>query len=302
MSKRVDWVIGKDRENVSERAIELRRLVAERIYIAPFLSVARARKFMEIPRTAWRHRALQKAELFLGHELRGTILEIGAGTGWCSAIVSKKADVNEVFALDYDDVSVDTIMPLAFDTLEAESEKITRAIGSFNATGLDDNSVDAVISIGAIHHSENLDSTFLEAMRVLKPGGIMIASEPCESDAMTNSEQTEKDTAPISEEHANKLYGDGIGEVSESDNSDHSYRLVDFLSAALRSGFDAYPYTFDTDGLPEKAHSSEYWDQHFSDRKCYRNFEKIVMPPYFAENNPNQEPVYDPLLLILRKP
>ncbi len=297
MTVKVDWNIDRDPDNVKKRAVELRRYVAERIYTAPFLSPERARAFLKTQRTVWRNRAIEKVEIFLGHELRGQILEIGAGTGWCTALVSKKPDVEQVYALDYDEYSVDEIMPMVFKNLEANNEKITRALGSFNATALDDASMDAVIAIGAIHHSESLHATFTEAYRVLKSGGVLMAFEPCEPDSLTNAEQAQKDATALDPAIAAKLYGEDIGVIRESDNSDHSYRLVDFLAAALDTGFDAYPYTFDT----IKAGRTD-WDSYFQSRTCYNGFEKIIMPPYFADNNPKGEPVFDPLLLILRKP
>ena len=304
MTARVDWNVLSDSENVRHRAIELRAIVAERIYLTPFQTRTGAAQFLRSPRTIWRRRAIDKAELFLGRELAGTVLEIGAGTAWCSALVSLKSRVRKVFALDYDRVSVDEIMPKCFENLDADVGKITRALGSFNATKLADDSVDAVISIGAVHHSESLASTFKEALRILRPGGILVASEPCEPDSLKNAERQAIENKQIDPEHAKKLYGEDIGEVREADNSDHNYRLVDYISSALGAGFDIFPYTFqysdpiaDKDAVPEAS-----FDRFFVERICYDGFKKIVLPPYFAQGYPDKNVLFDPLLLILQKP
>jgi len=86
-------------------------------------------------------------------------------------------------------VSVDELMPTFFSKYGADEKKITRVIGSYNAMKLKDSSIDCIVSIGALHYSENLESTFAESYRVLKPGGVLIASEPCYVNSMSVTEQ-----------------------------------------------------------------------------------------------------------------
>ena len=309
MTKCVKWDIDADVGNVRNTAIELRGKVVRNVYLKAFSSPAAAKSFLDSPRTSWRSRCLEKAEMFHGKDISGTIVEIGAGTGWCSAVLSRKQNVDKVYALDYDTVSVDELMPIVFNQLEADKTKIIRVIGSYNAMNLNDNTVDCVVSIGALHHSENLQSTLTECSRILRPGGILIASEPCYPNCMSVTEQCQRENEILERSKIENLYGEDLSDIRAIDNSDHFYRLAEYEVAANKSGLDSYAYVFDASYksggrlalISRYLRDNFIGDRLFSNRITYQAFSKIIAYPYYAKKV-NGKPVYDPLLLILIKP
>ena len=253
-----------------------------------FKDEAGAAGFLASDRSHWRQQAIIKSQFIMGRTFSGSILEIGAGTGWCSSLLSTLAQVERVYCSDYDAVAVETLMPQVQKVLNAVPEKIQRVYGSFNSIPLE-NEVDSVVSIGALHHSENLFLTLSECFKALKPGGWLVASEPAYSDAETNR-QIE---ARYKKEDAGSLKK--YGKVTRhEDNSDHYYRLSEFIAAAYSAKFDVFPFVFDLAG------SRHADDRVLSERKTATGFFPNVLYPYFAKNPAN--PMFDTLLMVAQKP
>lgn len=278
-----DWNVQADAPNIRPGAIDLQSELHRRLYssLGP--------EMLDTPRTFWRRKVLDKFESFMGHPLCGKILEIGAGTGWCSALLSRKDKVEGVWTLEYDSYCVRELMPVLFGRLGAREEKITRVLGSFNHMPQAKGRFDSVISIGALHHSENLPQTLRACFEALKPGGYLMATEGCESNSLTLADQHAK------EEKIDAASQSKYGKVTRhKDNSDHYYRVCEFEAAAFQAGFDVWAFTFDKDG-------DRRWDDTlFRERKTYEGFHKIVAFPYFAQDLGN--PLFDKLVLMLRKP
>jgi len=112
----------------------------------------------------------------LGYKLRGVILDLGAGTCWTSAIVSKISEVQKVIAVDISRHRLEIIAPLVFEQFKANTKKITRVLGRFNDIKMSDNSVDCVILMEAFHHAYDVGNLIREIRRVLKAGGIALIS------------------------------------------------------------------------------------------------------------------------------
>lgn len=53
----------------------------------------------------------------------------------------------------------------------AEDDRTTRRLCDLADTGLDSNSVDAVVSMAGLHHVDDRPSVFAEVRRILRPGG-----------------------------------------------------------------------------------------------------------------------------------
>lgn len=71
---------------------------------------------LDLPLHLWRQ----------GIRFRGNVLELGAGGCWFSSIVSKFADVEKVYALDFSSYLLLNVAPLMMDHLHARKEKIVR--------------------------------------------------------------------------------------------------------------------------------------------------------------------------------
>jgi ubiquinone/menaquinone biosynthesis C-methylase UbiE len=105
-----------------------------------------------------------------GRALRGTVLEIGGGDGsMASAVLSAAPDVTLTMT-DYDEQMLDA----ARRRLAPFGERVT--IEQADATRLRyaDNSFDAVVAFIMLHHVINWERALDEAVRVLRPGGVMV--------------------------------------------------------------------------------------------------------------------------------
>ncbi|MEQ8907575.1 MAG: methyltransferase domain-containing protein [Vicingaceae bacterium] len=290
--KIVDWKVADDKKNIRDGAIELRASVSENLYVKLFETPEKAKFQVKNDRTFWRRKCIEKLELLNSSPISGKILEIGAGSGWCSALLSKKSEINHIDVLDYDKYSVTELMPLVFKNLDANTAKLTGVIGSYNDIKAEDNHYDYIISVGAIHHSENLDETFKECERVLKPGGFLIAIEHCHPNSYTKQQEINDNESLLSAERVKNLYGDANLKIKAKDNSDHNYRISEFEASAYKAGLNILPYIFEKGG-------EDADDDIFKNPKPYRGFTNRTFKPYFAKNN--LAPVFDNLLVICQK-
>lgn len=283
----LNWLEGRHDVFTRAGAAELQSSI-HRNLMATFKDHASAAAYLATDRSYWRQQAIIKAQFVMGRTYAGTILEIGAGTGWASSLLSTLTQVERVYCSDYDAVAVEKLMPQVQKSLNANSAKIQRVFGSFNSIPME-NEIDTVVSIGALHHSENLFVTLSECFKALKPGGWLVASEPTYPDSESNraiqARYKKEDAASM------KKYGKV---TKHEDNSDHYYRLSEFIAAAYSAKFDVHPFVFDLAG------SRQADDKVLQDRKTATGFFPNVLYPYFAKNPAN--PMFDVLLLALQKP
>ena len=111
---------------------------------------------------------LQKA---LGHRPGrfGRALEIGAGTGYFSINLVRAGVVDEAVATD--------ISPGMLDVLSASAARngvhVETAACESSALPFEDDSFDLVVGHAVLHHLPDLDASFREFGRVLRPGGVV---------------------------------------------------------------------------------------------------------------------------------
>jgi hypothetical protein len=117
----------------------------------------------------------------------------------------------------------------------------------------------------------------------------LFAAEPAYYDSDTNQQIVDR----YKKEDPNSIQKYGR-HAKHEENSDHYYRLCEFISASYSSKFDVFPFTFDIDG------HRNVDDQTLSERRVGKGFHSNVLFPYFAKNIAN--PVFDRLFLMLRKP
>jgi ubiquinone/menaquinone biosynthesis C-methylase UbiE len=110
-----------------------------------------------------------------GLEFRGRILEIGAGTAWFSAEISKLPKVVEVVATDFSSQLLREHAPKIFKLLKAHEGKITRIPADFYRLDFQSNHFDFVVCSALLHHGVNVLEVLRESRRVLKPCGQFVA-------------------------------------------------------------------------------------------------------------------------------
>lgn len=277
----IDWNVAADSSNIRPGSIELQQVVHREWFQK--ISGRPAEKWLR-GKPYWRATCIEKLEVRLGHKLRGNVLEVGAGTALCSALASKRPDVELVTAMDYDHFCVEEMMPFVFNQYGANTGKIERVYGSYNRI-LRSGFYDYIIAVGALHHSEDLTVTLRALHSALKPGGVVMISDVCETDAMTTRSLAERyeSNDPRSEERYGRV-------VKLKENGDHWYRLSEWMVAAWNAGFESLPYVFDHQfGLLAD-------DEIFRAPKPYFSFGAVSYQPYFAK-----QATYDQLLLFLQK-
>ena len=100
------------------------------------------------------------------------VLDIGAGSGRVSIPIARSLTGGHVIALD--------ISPQMLSCLEAEAKKkgignkIRPLLADAASSGLENESVDLVVSNNVLHELADPQATLLDAFRVLKPGGKII--------------------------------------------------------------------------------------------------------------------------------
>ncbi len=102
-------------------------------------------------------------------QISGTILDIGTGPGRLPMEIAKQVVNAEVVGIDLSEDMVKIAKRHAEEAGLAARVKF-RVASAYN-TGLEDNSVDFVVSTGMIHHLKEPISAFNEIHRILRPGG-----------------------------------------------------------------------------------------------------------------------------------
>jgi SAM-dependent methyltransferase len=131
------------------------------------------------------HLTLEETKRILRYVLEALGVELGAGAGGISnSLLSLYPDIEKICAVE--------IVP---DVVRLLQEKVTKhennenrlipVIGSFDELRLPDESVDFIIELDSLHHANDINVTLREAARILKPGGIVVAFDRMNSNALT---------------------------------------------------------------------------------------------------------------------
>lgn len=100
-----------------------------------------------------------------------TVLDLGCGSGWLSALLSRDERVRRVIAWDSSAALLADRLPEVAAHLDARMERIERVCGDFTPLLLEDRSVDLAVMVSAFHHADAPDELLSELRRVLRPGG-----------------------------------------------------------------------------------------------------------------------------------
>jgi ubiquinone/menaquinone biosynthesis C-methylase UbiE len=103
------------------------------------------------------------------------VLDLGAGSGFLTLHVAERLTSGRVFAID---LSKDTLARLDEQTSERHLERVVEIrCTDAAATGLPDDSVGLVVSVGLLHELPDPSAVLREAYRVLKLGGRVLIKD-----------------------------------------------------------------------------------------------------------------------------
>ncbi len=109
------------------------------------------------------------------YDFHGEILEIGAGSSWLSALISKIPAVKKVYALDASRDLLEVADKYIINRLNGIKSKIELVNADFNSLPFEDNKFDIVLCDASLHHAGNLSVLLKEIYRVLKSKGFFVA-------------------------------------------------------------------------------------------------------------------------------
>jgi len=176
-----------------------------------------------------RLKALRSAEKKIGKGFSGVVLDIGAGNGYASIDLAKRAAVKQVHSLECNIPAIDQVIRKNYEKNTIPEEKYELILGSFNDIK-NKNYYDYAISLGALHHSSNLAKTMREIYSSMKPGAHFFAYEPYTDSFTPNRVFVEK------ERTSKKVQG--LISWEESNRDDHFFRKCEYLTSFHHSGFE----------------------------------------------------------------
>lgn len=185
---------------------------------------------MEDPRSILDNSRLllfEKFERMFKQRIKGSIIDMGSGSGYAAIWLALNRSVKIVYALEFSLPAVSKLLPRNIN-FHGVQETVIPICGSFDNIKIGEK-VDFIISFGSLHHSSCLYSTFCSLSSVLKPGGYVIAQEPAMNNQTTNLEYN------LKYDCIEKRFG---MEIRNGDRNDSFFRDAEYITAAAFNGFD----------------------------------------------------------------
>ncbi len=170
-------------------------------------------------------------------QITGDAADLGSGTGIGATILSKKKQINTIYAIEFSKEFVERIMPVVFNDFNAEISKIIRVVGDFNNLKLEDNSLSVIVEIDSYHHSENMDLSLKESYRVLKPGGVIISVDRAWPDYTSDQELNQKLDQELNDNLRSIYRIPSSKRMTRREWGEHEYRISEWIDMYNRNGF-----------------------------------------------------------------
>lgn len=175
----------------------------------------------------------------IGRLQNGQAADVGSGTGVGAGILSRLPFISKVYAVEFSEQFVLSIMPVVFESIQADTAKIQRVVGDFNNLEIPDQSLAYVLDIDSFHHAEDLGYTLRECARVLQPGGVILAVDRAWDDHYTRAELEAKLDVELNDT-LKKKYGIPEGQsFTRRDFGEHEYTMREWQDQFAQQGFDS---------------------------------------------------------------
>lgn len=179
----------------------------------------------------------------VNHKIAGEAVDVGSGTGVGAGILSRFDFISRVYAVEFSEQFVLSIMPVVFGSIKADMPKIQRVVGDFNNLQIPDVSQACVLDIDSFHHAEDLDFTLRECARVLKLGGVIVSIDRAWDDHYTRAQLEAKLDVELND-NLKKKYGIPEGHsFTRRDFGEHEYTIREWLDLFARNSFDAMVFS-----------------------------------------------------------
>lgn len=161
---------------------------------------------------------------------RGVGLEVGAGCGFFSALVARFPGVSEIYAVEISKPIVDNLLPeIVTNFAMGNEKKVVPCVGDFSFMEIPDRSIDFVFDFFSLHHSDDLNQTFREINRVLKPGGFLICLDKARADYLTPDDLDKLLDTEYSTEFKKFMGADPNIKWTRRMNGEREFRLKDWV-------------------------------------------------------------------------
>jgi ubiquinone/menaquinone biosynthesis C-methylase UbiE len=163
-------------------------------------------------------KVLRKPETKIANDIvgkmgKGTILDLGSGTGYLSIEIAKRSPSLQVYGIDLSRQMVKIARRHAKDVDNARF-----VFGNAARLPFKDNSIDLVVSTGASHHWKTPRLVFDECYRVLKTGGEAWIYDGC----------PEVFNKPADRKKLNEEYGFLVGRLGYRVSTLHGFTMEEY--------------------------------------------------------------------------
>jgi SAM-dependent methyltransferase len=223
-------------ELLESAAVENRNAFARKFETAPLERVLET--YTKLDRRRAQRLIAAGERAVLPRPLAGVGLELGAGTALLSSALAARPAIEKVYAVEVVPEMVERIQQRVIEALlpPAARAKVCRTRGSFDHLELPDASADFVLELASWHHSDDLPRTLAETARVLKKGGVVLAFDRIQPDAMTDQEIDALLDRVYGQDFLEKMgYPPGI-RLTRRQNGEHEYRRREWLAAFESAG------------------------------------------------------------------
>jgi SAM-dependent methyltransferase len=171
--------------------------------------------------------------------LSGTGIELGAGCGLLSSVVAQSEAVKDIYSVELCRAAAHQLMPrVASWVLNDRANKVIPVYGSFDDLAVPDSSIDFIVEIDSLHHSYNLERSFCESARALKPGGRMLLFDRCHPDTLGDDEVEAMLNIVYGRDFLAKNHYPLDLKLTRRQNGEHEYRLREWKAGFAAAGLE----------------------------------------------------------------